>query len=242
MPTRRRRRSRPTGPRRTRVPVRPCMRGRRPAEALRHYDVALRLAPRDEAALLGRAQSLAELGRRPEAADAFDALAEVRAADGILADAVDAARRGLELAEGRDRRRTLERLIARLRSSEPGEPGRLALERALLVLEGSAMTATLPAAEAGVEPGEEPAPTSDPRASSRVEVERRPPRRAAALDRDLPADASPEELTLARRGRPGQAEPGRRGGAPAGPRGRRSPARSRQCRHGRLLRRALAGT
>ena len=132
------------------------MRGRRPAEALRHYDAALRLAPRDEAALLGRAQSLTELGRRREAADAFDALAEVRATDGALADAVDAARRGLELAEGRDRRRTLERLIERLRASEPGEPGRLALERALLVLEGAAMPATPPPAEAGAEPGGEP--------------------------------------------------------------------------------------
>ena len=133
------------------------LRARRPTEALRHYDAALRLAPRDEAALLGRAQSLTELRRRREAADAFDVLAEVRAADGALADAVDAARRGLELAEGRERRRTLERLIERLRSSEPGEPGRLALERALLVLEGAAMTSTPPPADAGAAPGGEPA-------------------------------------------------------------------------------------
>ena len=113
----------------------------------------------------------------------------------ILADAVDAARRGLELAEGRERRRTLERLIARLRASEPGEPGRLALERALLVLEGTAMTATaLPPAEAGVEPGEEPAPGRDPGAEA-VDVEETPARARAALDRDLPSDASPEELT-----------------------------------------------
>ena len=34
----------------------------------------------------------------------------------------DSARRGLELAEGRERRRTLERLIERLRASEPAEP------------------------------------------------------------------------------------------------------------------------
>jgi tetratricopeptide (TPR) repeat protein len=171
------------------------LRARRPAEALRYYDVALRLAPRDEAALLGRAQSLAELGRRPEAADTFDSLAEVRAAGGVLADAVDAARRGLELAEGRERRRMLERLIARLRASEPGEPGRLALERALLVLEGTAMTATeLPPAEAGVEPDEEPATGRDPGAEA-VGVEETPARARAALDRDLPSDASPEELT-----------------------------------------------
>jgi tetratricopeptide (TPR) repeat protein len=111
----------------------------RPAEALAHYEVALSIAPRDEAALLGRAQALADLDRRGEAADVFDSLAEIHGGAGHLADAVDAARRGLELAEGRERRRTLEQLIARLRSSHPGEPGRAALERALQVLEGPAL-------------------------------------------------------------------------------------------------------
>ncbi len=115
------------------------LRRKRPAEALRHYEVALAMAPRDEAALLGRAQALAALDRRGDAADAFDALAEAQARSGRLADAVDAARRGLELAEGRERRRTLERLISQLRASEPDEPGRTALEQALLVLEGPAV-------------------------------------------------------------------------------------------------------
>ena len=102
------------------------------------------MAPRDEAALLGRAQALAALERRGEAADAYDALADMQASSGRLADAVDAARRGLEMAEGRERRGTLERLIARLRASEPGEPGRLALERALQVLDGSAVPTPMP--------------------------------------------------------------------------------------------------
>ena len=115
------------------------LRRKRPGEALRHYEVSLRLNAQDEAALLGRAQALGALDRRPEAADAFDVLAELRAGSGKLSDAVDAARRGLEFAEGRERRRTLERLIERLRRSEPGEPGRLALERALRVLEGDAV-------------------------------------------------------------------------------------------------------
>jgi tetratricopeptide (TPR) repeat protein len=97
------------------------------------------MAPRDEAALLGRAQALAALDRRAGAADAYDALAEVRVSSGKLSDAVDAARRGLEMAEGRERRRTLERLIKRLRASEPDEPGRVALERALRVLDGEAV-------------------------------------------------------------------------------------------------------
>src|SRR5215203_1301022 len=121
------------------------MRRKRPADALRRYSGALVLAPRDEAALLGRAQALAALDRRADAADAFDALAETRAANGKLADAVDAARRGLELAEGRERRRTLEQLIERLRVSTPGEPGRAALERALRVLDGPAVPVAHPA-------------------------------------------------------------------------------------------------
>ena len=118
------------------------LRRRRPADAIRHYEVALAIAPRDEAALLGRAQALATMDRRSEAADAYDALAEIRASSGKLSDAVDAARRGLEMAEGRERRRTLERLIRRLRASEPDEPGRLALERALSVLDGTAVPQT----------------------------------------------------------------------------------------------------
>jgi tetratricopeptide (TPR) repeat protein len=115
------------------------LRRRRPADAIRHYEVALAMAPHDEAALLGRAQALTAMDRRSDAADAYDALAEVRSGSGKLADAVDAARRGLEMAEGRERRRTLERLIRRLRASEPDEPGRLALERALRVLDGAAV-------------------------------------------------------------------------------------------------------
>lgn len=129
------------------------LRRRKPAEALRWYDAALAISPRDEAALLGRAQALAALDRRGDAADAFDTLAETRAGEGRLADAVDAARRGLELAEGRDRRRVLERLIARLRAAEPDEPGRLALERALHVLDGLAV-APAGLAPAGPAPAE----------------------------------------------------------------------------------------
>jgi len=115
------------------------MRRKRPADALRYYTAALALSPRDEAAMLGRAQALAALDRRPEAAGAYDSLAELRESSGKLADAVDAARRALELAEGRERRRTLEQLIERLRASSPGEPGRMALERALRVLDGPAV-------------------------------------------------------------------------------------------------------
>jgi tetratricopeptide (TPR) repeat protein len=145
------------------------LRRKRPAEALRHYEVALAMAPRDEPALLGRAQALAALDRRGDAADAFDALADAQAGSGRLADAVDAARRGLEMAEGRERRRTLERLIARLRATEPDEPGRMALEHALLVLDGPAVPrpkATHKSPAAGSHPHGAPSGTGHAEAST----------------------------------------------------------------------------
>lgn len=181
------------------------LRRRRPADALRHYDVALSLAPRDEAGLLGRAQALAALDRRPEAADAFDTLAEVRAEGGRLADAVEAARRGLELAEGRDRRRTLEDLIGRLRATAPDEPRRLALERALRVLDGDAVPGATgraegPVATGAAAPAEGPAAdASEPAAVDAEPVPGPEPTAVVApargpLDRDLPPGVDTAEL------------------------------------------------
>jgi len=121
-------------------------RRRRPADALAYYQAAARLAPRDEAAQLGQAQALVALDRKADAADAYDSLAELRASSGKLADAVDAARRALELAEGRERRRTLERLIGRLRATRADEPALKALDRALRVLEGPRVTTPRPPA------------------------------------------------------------------------------------------------
>jgi len=186
------------------------MRRKRPMDALRHYATALTLSPRDEAALLGRAQALAALDRRPEAADAFHALSEARAAGGKLADAVDAARRGLELAEGRERRRNLERLIERLRASEPGEPGRAALDRALLVLDGVAVAEVTSAPVVHAEPAANQAPDEavdvEPLAEAVADAaadgaddpaESEPEPIRAALDRDLPDDIDLVALTLA---------------------------------------------
>lgn len=180
------------------------LRRRRPADALRHYGVALSIVPRDEAALLGRAQALAALDRRPEAADAFDTLAEVRAGRGKLADAVEAARRGLELAEGRDRRRTLERLIGRLRATAPDEPGRLALENALRALDGPAVAGATARAEGPVattgeaRTAETPAETPPETPAAVVEPGPGPEPVAASargpLDRDLPPGVAPAEL------------------------------------------------
>jgi tetratricopeptide (TPR) repeat protein len=133
------------------------MRRKRPADALRHFGAAIRLAPRDEGAVLGRAQAFAALDRRPEAANAYDEAADVLAANDKLADAVDAARRALELAEGRERRRTLERLIERLRAADSGDHARTVLERALVVLEGRAVDARPRGSAATPKPASRPA-------------------------------------------------------------------------------------
>lgn len=104
-------------------------------EALHAYRVALDHAPDDEGALRGRADLLAAEGRRAEAAVSMDRLAGVLERAGRIADACDVARRALELAEARGRRRLVESLVVRLRES-PGDPSAAqALERALSVLE-----------------------------------------------------------------------------------------------------------
>ncbi len=172
-------------------------RARRPAEALRCHEAALRLAPRYEPALAGRAHALADLGRRLEAAEAFDRLAGATVTEARLADAVDAARRGLELAEGRERRRTLERLIARLRASEPDKPGQLALERALVVLEGRAVAVPAPDGPGGT--GGQT--TVDAGTGMEPQAVAEPPQAAivhrSALDRDIPAGVDAADLEAA---------------------------------------------
>ena len=84
----------------------------------------------------GRADVLASLGRRAEAAETLDRLALILERDGRLADACDVARRALELAESRGRRQHVESLVARLRTAAPEDAAAAdALERALGVLE-----------------------------------------------------------------------------------------------------------
>ena len=184
----RRRGSRPSGRRRIPRPGPRCCGGSGRPMRSRTTRPPSRLAPRDEAALLGRAQALVALDRRADAADAYDALAEIRARSGKLADAVDAARRALELAEGRERRRTLERLIGRLRGSGIDASARAALERALRVLEGPKVAPpvrTLSPAEAAAmaaaaEAMDAPAPDAPPAAAPRS---RGRPRSSAAPSR-----------------------------------------------------------
>ncbi len=104
-------------------------------DALKAYDRAVALAPRDEAALRGRADVLASLGRRAEAAEALDEVAAVVDEAGRLPDAADAARRALELAESRERRRNLEAIAARLREASGDAAADEALSRLVPVLE-----------------------------------------------------------------------------------------------------------
>ena len=103
-------------------------------EALATYATALDRSPRDAGALAGRANVLEALGRRTEAADSLDILAEAHEAAGHIADACDVARRALELAESRTRRRHVERLVKALRDAPQTDAVGAALGRAVAVL------------------------------------------------------------------------------------------------------------
>jgi len=105
-------------------------------DALIAYSSALDRAPTDEGAMHGRADVLAALGRRAEAAETLDRLASILERDGRLADACDVARSALELAESRGRRRQVEGLVARLRTAAPEDAAAAdALQRAVGVLD-----------------------------------------------------------------------------------------------------------
>ncbi len=106
-----------------------------PDRALDAYDNALGRAVRDEPALLGRAESLIRLDRRVEAAEALDVLSEVQDDAGRLADACDSARRALELAEQKARRRHVQELTGRLGKTIGDQASEQALARALRILE-----------------------------------------------------------------------------------------------------------
>ena len=83
----------------------------------------------------GQADLLAAAGRRVEAAELLDRLADVLDGSNRLADASDAARRALELAESRERRRQVEAYATRLKASAGDEAAAAALARVLRVLE-----------------------------------------------------------------------------------------------------------
>ncbi len=123
-------------------------------EALTAFGAALRLAPRDEGGLAGRADALVVAGRPAEAAGVLDLLADTQESAGRLPDACDTARRALELAESRARRRYLETLVAELQSWAPERGGADQLARALRALEVPAAARAVP----DPPPGATPAP------------------------------------------------------------------------------------
>jgi tetratricopeptide (TPR) repeat protein len=132
-------------------------------DALAAYAAALERAPSDEGAMHGRADALATLGRRSEAAETLDRLAAILERDGRLADACDVARRALELAESRSRRRQVEGLVARLRTAAPADAAAAeALERALGVLESGPGIEPRAAARAGTAAAAAPVVASEP--------------------------------------------------------------------------------
>jgi tetratricopeptide (TPR) repeat protein len=88
----------------------------RAAQALDSFDAALRRSPRDGAALRGRADALGLAGQPAAAATTLDLLVETCVAEGRVVEALGAARRGLEMAESRERRRVLVDLVARVRT------------------------------------------------------------------------------------------------------------------------------
>ena len=133
-------------------------------EALEAYDRALALAARDETALRGRAEALRSLGRRVEAADTLDRLAELLDGGGKVPDATDAARRALELAESKERRRYVEALAVRLRAMDGDEAAKRALAQVLRFLEPPVAPPVEDVAEAAEveQPPPEPEPEQVP--------------------------------------------------------------------------------
>ena len=106
-------------------------------EAIAAFDAALERAPADEVALRGRADALVATGDRVRAAETLDRLSAALDANGRTSDALDTARRALELAESRSRRDGVKALVARVKESGTGGDPRVSetLSRALGILE-----------------------------------------------------------------------------------------------------------
>jgi tetratricopeptide (TPR) repeat protein len=182
-------------------------------DALASYERALALGPRDEATLRGLADVQARAGTRTAAAATLDRLADVLDGGGRLADACDAARRALELAESRSRRVQVEGYVARLREMPGDEAARRALAQALRVLEppeapttpepdrteveveGPADTAADVELESEPEPGEEPEPGQEPEPGDEPEPE--PELEAKAEPEPEPEPTEPLGLGIA---------------------------------------------
>lgn len=168
-------------------------------DALEAFSAALIRAPEDEAALRGRGELLADVGRRADAAHDFEVLAGILEGAGRLLDACDAARRALELAESRSRRREVERLSARLRDRAGDRAALDALDRALLVLEGVGDSA--PSADRKAPDGPRnghSAPEDGPARPRPAGDETGVPAESAPLPSDRPAPTAPPDPSALR--------------------------------------------
>ncbi len=125
-------------------------------EAAEAFDLALRMAPDDEAALRARARARDERGLRSGAAADFERLAFVLDVAGRSAEAADAARRAAELEPSAARDALAERLSVAAAHAADLMPAR----PAPTTYEFTAADAE-PAFEPQPEPAPEPAPESD---------------------------------------------------------------------------------
>ena len=178
------------------APDRPCPTSGWPAalarlgrvdEALRPTGRRLAARPTTRARSAGRADLLEAEGRPAEAAGSLDRLAGVLERADRTADACDVARRALELAESRGRRRLVQTLVARLRESAADPAVAEALDRAMSVLEVDAIGSRA-----------EPSATTEPRPDATAAAEPPPPRRSRRVP---PPDADRPEPRLRGRDR-----------------------------------------
>ena len=139
-------------------------------EAVAAFDAALERVPADEAALRGRADSLVATGDRVRAAETLDRLAAALDANGRTPEALDVARRALELAESRSRRDGVKAMVARVsQSGTGGDPGvGETLSRALGILEDRVLGRNRH--EAGAADLAEPVPVPEPLEAKETEA------------------------------------------------------------------------
>ena len=159
-------------------------------EALAAFDAALERAPADEAGLRGRADALIAIGDRARAAETLDRLAAALDANGRTSDALDTARRALELAESRSRRAGVKSMVARLtQSGAAGDPSvSETLSRAIGILEDRVLGR-------GRHDGEAPDTADAVTAAPAEGVAPRPsaPQEAPAAAFEQPAEPEPPE-------------------------------------------------
>jgi tetratricopeptide (TPR) repeat protein len=168
-------------------------------EALAAYRTAMERTPDDEGALRGRADLLAAEGRRAEAATTLDRLAGALERGGRIADACDVARRALELAESRGRRKLVQVLVERLRESASDPSVAESLARALGILEADATGPSRSVApiEAEAEGEAEDAPSVDEPPAPKVRLV--PPQDPLVLARAFDAAFDTGNLEEARK-------------------------------------------